>query len=160
MVLRSKWLGDQWTIGDWPGMQKAVFTELPVWMPEALTAMAPPVDGVPLSEGPPQNLREYDPEWARSFVTGRATAACDHVTMLENVKVPVLFTHHVHRYDEKTGAAVGALSDLQARRVEEIVTAAGQAFTYRSFPDVPHMMHLYQPEQYARTVVEWVSALG
>ncbi len=93
-------------------------------------------------------------------MTGRASAACDHVTMLENVKVPVLFTHHVHRYDEKTGVSIGALSDLQVRRVEELVTAAGQVFTCRAFPDMPHMMHLYQPELYARTVVEWLSALG
>ncbi|WP_371484241.1 hypothetical protein [Kitasatospora sp. NBC_00315] len=141
-------------------MQKAVFAELPAWMPQALMVMAPPIDGVPFSGGPPQNIREYDPQWARSFVTGRASAACDHVTMLENVKVPVLFTHHVHWYDEKTGVAVGALSYLQVRRVEESVTAAGQGFTYRSFPDMPHMMHLYQPELYAHTVVEWFSALG
>jgi len=33
--------------------------------------------------------------------------------LLENVKVPGLSTHHVHRYDEKTGVAVGARSDLR-----------------------------------------------
>jgi pimeloyl-ACP methyl ester carboxylesterase len=160
MALWSKWLGDQWSIGDWAGMQKAVFTELPAWMPEALMTMAPPIDGLGSFDSPPQNLKEYDPEWGRSFVTGLASAACDHATMLENVKVPVLFTHHFHRYDETTGVSMGAISDLQVRRVEEIVTAAGQAFTYRSFPDKPHVLHMYEPELYASTLVDWVSTLG
>jgi pimeloyl-ACP methyl ester carboxylesterase len=160
MALWSKWLGDQWSIGDWPGMLGAIPTELPAWMPEALMAMSPPVEGVSFADGPPQNLKEYDPEWGRSFVTGLASAACDHETMLENVKVPVLFTHHFHRYDEKTGVAMGAISDVQVRRVEELVTAAGQEFTYHSFPDMPHAMHGYQPELYVRTVVDWVSTLA
>lgn len=160
MALWNKWLGDQWSIGDWSGMLKATATELPEWMPQALMAMAPPVEGFSFADGPPQNLKEYDPEWGRSFVSGLASAACDHVTMLENVKVPVLFTHHFHRYDEKTGVAMGAISDVQARRVEEIVTAAGQAFSYRPFPDKPHTLHAYEPELYARTVVDWASTLA
>ncbi len=28
----SKWLGDQWSIGDWPGMLAAAPRELPQWM--------------------------------------------------------------------------------------------------------------------------------
>ena len=31
---------------------------------------------------PPQNLKEYDPEWGRSFWTGTVAASCDHERML------------------------------------------------------------------------------
>ncbi len=69
-------------------------------------------------------------------------------------------THHFHRYDEKTGVSMGAISDLRVRRVEEIVTAAGQVFSYRSFPDKPHVLHMYEPELYTRALVDWASTLG
>jgi hypothetical protein len=65
-------LGDQWSIGDWKGMRKAAATELPAWMREALMAMNPLLDGAASPEEPPRNLREYDPEWGRAFVTGFA----------------------------------------------------------------------------------------
>jgi hypothetical protein len=44
---------------------------------------------------------------------------------------------------------LGALSDFQADRVRQRVTGAGQDFTYRSFPGMPHAMHRHQPELYA-----------
>ncbi len=64
----SKWLGDQWSIGDWAGMQAAIPTELPPYVLIALQRMRM---GARLTEAPPdeppQNMKEYDPEWARSF---------------------------------------------------------------------------------------------
>ena len=67
--------------------------------------------------GPPQELKEYDPEWGRAFWTGTFYASsCDHERMLRSVKVPVLFTHHFRMIDEATGALMGASSDLQAAR--------------------------------------------
>ncbi|MGW1564082.1 alpha/beta fold hydrolase [Streptomyces sp. NPDC002144] len=156
--LWNKWLGDQWSIGDWAGMQKALPKELPASMLRALAAFAPTDTGDTL-QGPPQDLKEYDPEWGRAFASGSATASCDHENMLAHVKVPVLFTHHFHQVDETTGTLMGALSDLQVRRVEELVTAAGQRFTYRAFPEMPHSMHGHDPKTYARTVVEWSTTL-
>jgi hypothetical protein len=50
-------------------------------------------------EGPPQDLKDYDPE--------------DSGTLME------------------------AVSDLQVRRVRELVTDAGQDLAYRSFPQMP-----------------------
>ncbi len=158
-ALFNKWLGDQWSIGDWDKMQAAAPRELPWPVLRALGVMMPPVDGAPPEDGPPQNLKEYDPEWGRSFVSGLATAGCDHATMLANVRVPVLFTHHFHERDEESGMELGALSDFQANRVRELVTGAGQDFTYQSFPGMPHSMHLHQPELYARTVIDWVETL-
>ena len=59
-----------------------------VALPEAMAHLARRGDE------PPQNLKEYDPEWARAFLSGTATINCDHAQMLRRVKVPVLFTHH------------------------------------------------------------------
>ena len=153
----NKWLGDQCSIGDWAGMMRAFGTELPPEMLRAMGAMMPRDGEAP--PGPPQNLREYDPEWGRAFVSGSATASCDHAAMLARVRVPVLFTHHFRTVDETTGRLIGASSDLQARRVTEIVTAAGGRVDYRSFPDMPHSMHEHDPKRYVETVLDWLATL-
>lgn len=155
----SKWLGDQWSVGDAAGMGQAFATEVPPVLLEGLQAMSLPDEGDGPPPGVPQNLREYDPEWGRSFVTGLATSGCDHATMLAHVRVPVLFTHHYHRVDEVTGHLLGAIADVQVRRARQLVEAAGQVFTYRTFPDMPHSMHGADPELYVSTVAEWASVL-
>jgi pimeloyl-ACP methyl ester carboxylesterase len=108
----------------------------------------------------PRNFREYDPEWGDAFVSGRATLTCDHDTMLRHVKVPVLFTHHFRHTDPDTGHLIGAISDLQVARVRQLIEAAGSAFTYRSFPEMPHSMHGNDPGTYAATVTEWLASLS
>lgn len=155
----NKWLGDQWSIGDWAGLLRAMPTEIPTEMLRNLAAMIPPDEAADPAAGPPQNLREYDPEWGRAFVSGTATASCDHVTMLERVHVPVLLTHHFRTVDAQTGRLTGASSDDQARRARELVTAAGQPIDYRSFPETPHSMHEHAPKQYVETVLDWVATL-
>ncbi|HEY2287280.1 MAG TPA: alpha/beta hydrolase [Streptosporangiaceae bacterium] len=160
----NKWLGDQWSIGDWPGMLAATPLELPERILRALAAMMGDGGGEPgLSAGPaiepPQNLKEYDPEWGRAFWTGTVGASCDHERMLASVRVPVLFTHHFRRVDEASGTLLGAISDLQAARARELVEGAGQRFDYQSFPEMPHSMHGADPALFARTVTEWASAL-
>lgn len=154
----NKWLGDQWSIGDLAGMQRALPLEIPRVLLQGLAAMAGPPDES-TSERGPQNLLEYDPEWGRSFVSGRAAAGSDHAAMLARVRVPVLFTHHFHRVDEATGHLLGALSDGQVQRARDLVQAAGQPFTYHSFPEMPHSMHGADPEQYVATVLEWARDL-
>ena len=154
----SKWLGDQWSVGNWAGSLRAIPREVPPVLLGGLAAMADAQSPPPGAE-PPQNLREYDPEWARAFVTGTVGAGCDHAAMLASVRVPVLFTHHFRRVDPATGHRLGAIADQQADRVRQLVEAAGQPCTYRSFPEMPHSMHGSDPELYARTVVDWASAL-
>ncbi len=58
--LWSTYLGDQWSIGDWHGMVAAAPTELPAWLAALFSAMA--------GDQPPQNLKEYDPEWGRALL--------------------------------------------------------------------------------------------
>ena len=145
----NKWLGDQWSIGDWAGMRSAASSELPAH----LVGREWPVD-------PPQNLREYDPEWGRATSSGTLMAGCDHASMLSAVKVPVLMTHHFVHVVESTGHVQGALSDHQAAQVGQLVAGAGQQFDYLSFPEMGHFMHAQDPELFARTLIEWTSSLA
>jgi len=147
--LYRDYLGDQWRVGDWAGFSAA-----------AKASKSKILQLFPSSEEPSQNLKEYDPEWARSFVSGQATNGCDHATMLASVRVPVLFTHHFRRVDPDTGHLLGAVADVQVQQARAIIEAAGQPFTYRSFPDMPHSMHGHAPETFAATVTQWLEQLG
>ena len=152
-ALMAKYLGDQWTIGDWDGMVAAVPTELPESM--ALVASLFGAGG----DGPPQQLKEYDPEWGRAFWEGDFYRSCDHERMLRSVKVPVLFTHHFRMLDEATGRLMGASSDLQAAQVRQLVTDAGQPFTYVDLPTQPHSLHGADAQLYVDTLLAWAKDL-
>lgn len=151
--LLATYLGDQWSIGDWDGLVAAAPTELPPSM-----AMVAGLFGVG-GDGPPQTLKEYDPEWGRAFASGAFYASCDHERMLRAVRVPVLFTHHLRMVDEDTGALLGASSDLQADRVRQLVTAAGQPFTAVDLPTMPHSLHGADPQRYVDTLLDWTRSL-
>jgi pimeloyl-ACP methyl ester carboxylesterase len=150
-ALWSKYLGDQWSIGDWDGMLAAAPRELPAWIAALFSAMAGPE--------PPQNLKEYDPEWGRAFWTGTVAASCDHARMLACVKVPVLLTHHFRRVDETTGELLGALSDVQAARARALLASTGRSVDYQSFPTMGHSMHGQDPRLFADTLTRFASTL-
>lgn len=152
--LYSAYLGDQWRIGDWKGMLQNVGDFLPTHL------------SIPFQEGyakfrdePPQNMKEYDPEWAKAFVTGSVGASCDHKRMLTGVKCPVLFTHHSSKIDPETGRHLGAITAHQVDQVEALIRKTGQRFTRLSFPDMGHNMHLQDPELYVRTFAQWAETL-
>jgi pimeloyl-ACP methyl ester carboxylesterase len=150
-ALWAKYLGDQWSIGDWEGMGAGAADELPAWMAAFVAGDR--------SAEPPQNLKEYDPEWGRAFWEGTVAASCDHERMLAAVKVPVLLTHHFHLVDEATGTLMGALSDLGAARAVSLIEAAGQTIEVQDFPTMGHSMHGQDPELFTRTLVDWVGRL-
>jgi pimeloyl-ACP methyl ester carboxylesterase len=152
-AVMAKYLGDQWTIGDWDGMVAALPTELPGWMTVLAGTFGTGGDG------PPQELKEYDPEWGRAFWTGSFYGSCTHEQILEEVKVPVLFTHHFRTIDERTGALIGASSDLQVERVRRLVTDAGQPFDYVSLPTTPHSLHGHDAPRYVATLLGWAQSL-
>ncbi|KAH8892285.1 hydrolase [Thozetella sp. PMI_491] len=156
--LWTKWLGPQWSIGNIDGMMDAMRREMPNWLMEAQTALGLPP--IAFERRPELRLREYDPEWAESFWTGKGAATCDHETMLKQVKVPVLFTHHSRHIDPRSGNLLGAISDLQARHVQRLVEGTGNSFTYISLPDQPHNMHSPDPVTYVTTVTTWLAGLG
>jgi pimeloyl-ACP methyl ester carboxylesterase len=165
----STYLGDQWSVGDWQGFQQAIARELPPALLEGLAKMAAGnpggqddsrgVQSYSGGDEPPQDFKEFDPEWSRAFWTGSATASCDHARMLAAVKVPVLFTHHFRHIDEATGRLQGAISDLQVRQVRELITGAGQRFDYKSLPDMGHNMNRADPQAYAAILRDWASSL-
>src|SRR5262245_56377454 len=144
--LWSTFLGDQWSIGDWDGMRAAALDSLPVGM-----------QARPSPDKPPQNLREYDPEWGRAFCSGTVAASCDHEHMLRSVKVPVLLTHHFRHVDEAAGLLTGALSELQAQRALALLGEAGVPVDYRSFERTGHSIHGQDPQLFTETLVDWVS---
>ncbi len=145
----STYLGDQWSVGAWEAMR----ADASAFLPSHLSF-------IPVPEEPPQELKEYDPEWGRAFWSGSVAAACDHERMLRSVKVPaVLLTHHLRHVDPADGFLLGAMTDQQASRVRQLLEEAGTAVTYRSFPDVAHSMHGTRPELYAETLVAWAASL-
>ncbi|MEK8141826.1 SDR family NAD(P)-dependent oxidoreductase [Streptomyces sp. M10(2022)] len=79
--------------------------------------------------------------------------------MLRHVKVPVLFTHHFHHIDPQTGNLMGAISDQQVERVRHLVEGAGNSFTYRAIPTMPHSMHGHDPAGYVTTVTDWLAGI-
>jgi pimeloyl-ACP methyl ester carboxylesterase len=136
-------LGDQWRINDWAGLRSA----------------SQAVRSIPFGEQPGQSLREYDPEWGRSFVEGTMGLHCRSERMLAAVKVPVLFTHHSRHVDPATGRLIGAITDLQAAQVGDLVRAAGQPFEYISLPDAAHAMHSADPPRFVEVLTKWAKAL-
>ena len=149
LKLYAQYLGDQWSVGDWEGAIEAAPSSLPEWV----------IRFANFGAEPPQGLREYDPEWARSFYSGAASASCAHEPMLKRVKVPVLFTHHFRAIEPETGALMGAISDLQADCVRRLIEGADQRFDYRSFPQMGHSMHKQDPKLFVDTLREWITKL-
>ena len=71
---------------------------------------------IPPRPEPPQNMKEYDPEWGRCFWEGTMAQSCPHELLLSQVKVPVLLTHHARHVFPETGNLFGALSDPAGRQ--------------------------------------------
>lgn len=147
-----KYLGNQWSVGNWQGLRAAADQELPPTFAAMFTREG--------AAEVPQSIREYDPEWGFAFVSGNVGVNCDHASMLRQVKTPVLFTHHARQINEANGALIGAISDEQARYVEKLVISSGQSFTYLSFLEMPHSMHAADPELFVNTISEWINHLG
>ena len=68
--------------------------------------------------------------------------------------------HHLRVVNPATGMLMGAMTDQQAQRVQDLVGVAGVPIEYRSFPEMGHAMHDIDPQIYIDTVVDWVGQLG
>jgi pimeloyl-ACP methyl ester carboxylesterase len=147
--LLSRYLGDQWSVGDWDKLQAAAKSD-----PRLIVQV-----GIKQQAAPSQNLKEYDPEWARAFVEGTVALSCPHERMLAAVKVPVLLTHHFRAQDPSTGNLLGALSEIQAGKARDLLQAAGVKADYVSLPDAAHPMHHQDPSRYVSVLKSWAATL-
>jgi pimeloyl-ACP methyl ester carboxylesterase len=141
-------LGDQWSIGDWAGLRRA-----------AAASSSPNLMALAQAAEPPQNWKEYDPEWARASLEGTLWADCPHDLLLAQVKTPVLLTHHARQVVSDTGQLRGAMSDFQAEKAREILAGTGVLFEYYSAADAAHGMHSADPPRFAKILVEWARKL-
>lgn len=150
----TKWLGPQWSIGDEEGFKRNLASELPFWFAGAI-ARATEAGLQVIGSGLPP--RYYDPGWASAFVDGSIDANCDHEAMLKQVKVPILFTHHLRYVDPVSGNLVGAVADVQVAHAKRLVEATGNSFTLLSFPKHQHSMHGTDPATYVKTITGWMA---
>lgn len=146
--LNSIYLGDQWRVGDWDGLKKAAAVD-----PSPFLRM------FPFPAEPPQNLKEYDPEWGRAFWEGTVARNCPHETLLVQLKTPVLVTHHARFVNADSGNLFGAMSDLQAAKVRELVGQSGVPMQYESIPGAAHAMHFSDPKKFVQAVTDWAKQL-
>ena len=127
-ALHAKFLGDRWSVGDWSDLKAAVRRELP----PSLAVMGERL--IPQVEEPPQELKEYDPEWARATSTGTLAASSDHARCSPLLKCR---SHTItSAASTRNRVAVGRL--LPAAYACELVRSAGQPVDYRSFPTMGH----------------------
>jgi pimeloyl-ACP methyl ester carboxylesterase len=141
-------LGDQWKVGDWAGFTRA-----------AGDNSRPSLRALASAAEPPQNWKEYDPEWARASLEGTLWGSCPHDLLLAQVKTPVLLTHHARQVLPETGQLRGAMSDVQAEKAREILAGTGVPFEYHSAPDAAHVMHNADPPRFAKILSEWARKL-
>lgn len=146
--LNALYLGDQWRIGDWEGLRRAAAVD-----PSPLLRM------FPFQAEPPQNLKEYDPEFGRAFWEGTVARSCPHEVLLTQLKTPVLLTHHARHVAPETGRLLGAMSDLQAAKAQELIAQGGVPVRYESLPDAAHAMHAADPKRFADLVTAWAADL-
>jgi pimeloyl-ACP methyl ester carboxylesterase len=147
--LMSRYLGDQWSIGDWRGLQAARAQD------------AYPINRFLSQEPEPaQTVKEYDPEWGRAFIQGSIAVNCPHDRMLAQVRTPMLYTHHMRMIDPVSGALIGAASDFQVEKARELVTGAGQVFELVQAPDAAHSMHAVDPARFAAILAPWAQSLA
>lgn len=151
--LCNRYLGNQWSVGDWEGLVGAMGTELPAPIRFVGAALAGGTE-------PTQHLKEYDPEWGGAFWSGTVARSCPHDRMLAAVRVPVLFTHHFRAIDEASGWLLGASSDLQAAKVREIVAGTGNPIQYVSLPEMGHSFHGQDPAAFCETLTSWIDSLS
>ena len=149
-ALWSKYLGDQWSVGNWAGMVANAETE------------SAALDGDDASQG---RRTAPEPERVRPGVGTRLLERNRRGELRPRADArrregPGALHPPFRHVDEATGFVMGAISDLQAGKVRELVEGAGQPFDYRSFPQMGHSMHGQDPQLFAKTLTEWALALA
>jgi pimeloyl-ACP methyl ester carboxylesterase len=93
-----------------------------------------------------KGLSEYDPDFTRSFVDGRAYKGFSHAEALKKVKCPMLILHANWFRHPKYGL-VGSMDDKDIEHVRSLVPG----MKYKRIKS-GHMIHFENPSQYIQEV--------
>ena len=148
--LWSTYLGDQWSIGDWDGMRAAAPDDPPA------------VDGQPHD---PAGRAAADPQGVRPRVGPRVLDRHRRGVLRPRAHAPRrqgarCCSPTTSAVVDEQGLLMGALSDVQAARVRELLGEAGVPVDYRSFETMGHSMHGQDPQLFTDTLVDWVAKLA
>lgn len=100
-----------------------------------------------------KSLSEYDPDFTRAFVDGRACEGFNHADALTKVKCPLLVLQ-ANWFRHPEFGLVGSMDDKDLERLRSLVPHA----LYQRIAS-GHMIHFEHPEQYIRIVKEFAAEI-
>ena len=137
-ALWTKYLGDQWSIGDWDGMVAAA--------PDRAAGVDRRSSRPMAGDEPPQNLKEYDPEWARAFWSGTVAAQLRPRADARRRQGPRAADPPLPAGRRSDGRAHGRAVRPPGRAgASSWSPRPGSRSSYRSFPTMGHSMHGQDP---------------
>lgn len=98
-----------------------------------------------------KGLSEYDPDFTRSFVDGRAYEGFSHSEALEKVKCPILVLQ-ANWFRHPEFGLVGSMDDKDLEHLRSLVPQA----QYKRITS-GHMIHFENPKQYIKEVKEFAA---
>jgi pimeloyl-ACP methyl ester carboxylesterase len=98
-----------------------------------------------------KGLSEYDPDFTRAFVDGRAYEGYSHSEALEKVRCPLLVLQ-ANWFRHPEYGLVGSMDDNDLKRLQLLVPHA----EYKRITS-GHMIHFEKPEQYIKEVKEFAA---
>jgi pimeloyl-ACP methyl ester carboxylesterase len=101
-----------------------------------------------------KSLSEYDPDFTRAYVEGRACEGFSHAEALTRIKCPLLVLHaNWFRHPE-----YGLVGSMDENDIERLRSLAPQA-QYRRITS-GHMIHYESPEEFRRVIVDFTQQLS
>ncbi len=98
-----------------------------------------------------KGLSEYDPDFTRAFVDGRAYEGFSHAEALEKVKCPLLVLQ-ANWFRHPEFGLVGSMDDRDLERLRSLVPHA----QYKRITS-GHMIHFENPKQYIKEIKEFAA---
>lgn len=100
-----------------------------------------------------KSLSEYDPDFTRAYVEGRACKGFSHAEALTRVKCPLLVLHaNWFRHPE-----YGLVGSMDEKDIERLRLLAPQAQYERITSG--HMIHFESPDEYRQTIINFAKQI-
>jgi pimeloyl-ACP methyl ester carboxylesterase len=100
-----------------------------------------------------KSLSEYDPDFTRAYVEGRACEGFSHAEALARIKCPLLLLHaNWFRHPE-----YGLVGSMDEKDIERLRSLAPQT-QYKRITS-GHMIHFESPEEFRRVIVDFAQKL-